>query len=337
MRTLKTLSRSSYRSSEFDSALASPDDVGDPMCDERRFQDAPPLNLPINDETGLREAGHYRHTIHDSELALVENSSVSSFEPPPSGFESHHQVVLPYFGLFDYRVGSRSALVDTNCTLFVTPDRDFQDTHPVEGVGHSAVIINPSMVVLEELCSSTDSANAFSDMARGSTARLQLLTHFILRTFPSVHDHLLADEWTIAALKEALGARASNSRRASRVINQAKMILHDRGCERLSLTEIAREVGVSGVYLTQEFTRVEGIPLYRYQLQLRLNRALLELPHCDDITRLALDLGFSSHSHFTSAFRRNFGVTPSGFRLGRLPFGYGRTRLNGIGAPLRAN
>ena len=85
-----------------------------------------------------------------------------------------------------------------------------------------------------------------------------------------MHDRLLADEWTVAALKEALGVRAGNSGRASRVISQAKMILHDRSCERLSLTAIAREVGVSGVYLTQEFTRVEGIPLYRYQLQVRL-------------------------------------------------------------------
>jgi AraC-like DNA-binding protein len=30
-----------------------------------------------------------------------------------------------------------------------------------------------------------------------------------------------------------------------------------------------------------------------------------------DLTRLALDLGYSSHSHFTDAFRRSFGVTPS--------------------------
>jgi AraC-like DNA-binding protein len=32
-----------------------------------------------------------------------------------------------------------------------------------------------------------------------------------------------------------------------------------------------------------------------------------------DLTRIALDLGFSSHSHFTAAFRRHFGLTPSAF------------------------
>jgi AraC-like DNA-binding protein len=54
--------------------------------------------------------------------------------------------------------------------------------------------------------------------------------------------------------------------------------------------------------------------MYRYQLRLRLSRALLELPHCNDITGLALDLGFYSHSHFSNSFRKAFGMTPSSYR-----------------------
>ena len=41
---------------------------------------------------------------------------------------------------------------------------------------------------------------------------------------------------------------------------------------------------------------------------------LAELPRRDDLTALALDLGFSSHSHFTAAFRRAFGRPPAEFR-----------------------
>ena len=33
-----------------------------------------------------------------------------------------------------------------------------------------------------------------------------------------------------------------------------------------------------------------------------------------DLSRLALDLGYSSHSHFTAAFRRSFDVPPSAAR-----------------------
>jgi AraC-like DNA-binding protein len=47
---------------------------------------------------------------------------------------------------------------------------------------------------------------------------------------------------------------------------------------------------------------------------LRLARALVELPHADDLSTLALEVGFSSHSHFSAAFRRAFGCTPSQFR-----------------------
>jgi AraC-like DNA-binding protein len=82
----------------------------------------------------------------------------------------------------------------------------------------------------------------------------------------------------------------------------------------LSLSTIAAEVGASPTYLTDLFRRAEGMPIYRYQSRLRLARSLLRLGVADDITDLALELGFSSHSHFTSTFRATFGVTPSAHR-----------------------
>jgi len=70
----------------------------------------------------------------------------------------------------------------------------------------------------------------------------------------------------------------------------------------------------SPVYLTQIFHQVEGLPLYRYQLRLRLARALDLLGEYDDLSSLGFDLGFSSHSHFTASFRRVYGRSPSEFR-----------------------
>jgi AraC-like DNA-binding protein len=59
--------------------------------------------------------------------------------------------------------------------------------------------------------------------------------------------------------------------------------------------------------------------MYRYQLRLRLARALDLLGDYDDVTDLALALGFSSHSHFSAAFKQVYGQTPSAFRkLSRL-------------------
>jgi AraC family transcriptional regulator len=84
--------------------------------------------------------------------------------------------------------------------------------------------------------------------------------------------------------------------------------------ERVLLSDVADAVGASPAYLTDVFRRCEGISLHRYVTQLRLARSLVELPHTADLTTLALELAFSSHSHFTFAFRRAFGCTPSEYR-----------------------
>ncbi|HTB27662.1 MAG TPA: AraC family transcriptional regulator, partial [Steroidobacteraceae bacterium] len=99
-----------------------------------------------------------------------------------------------------------------------------------------------------------------------------------------------------------------------KLVDRAKLVLSSELGRRWTLGDIAAEVGVSPVYLTQVFQQVEGLPLYRYQLRLRLARALHLLGRCEDLSRLSLDLGFSSHSHFTSAFRRLYGRTPAEFR-----------------------
>jgi AraC-like DNA-binding protein len=56
------------------------------------------------------------------------------------------------------------------------------------------------------------------------------------------------------------------------------------------------------------------VPLYRYHLRLRLARALDLLGQYDNLTTLGLHLGFSSHSHFSAAFRLAYGRTPAEFQ-----------------------
>jgi AraC family transcriptional regulator len=97
-------------------------------------------------------------------------------------------------------------------------------------------------------------------------------------------------------------------------VNRVKLVLAGDLTRRWTLSAIAAEVGHSPVYLTQIFQQVEGLPLYRYQLRLRLARALDLLARYDDLTSLGLDLGFSSHSHFTTAFRQAYGRSPSQFK-----------------------
>lgn len=234
-------------------------------------------------------------------------------------YEARHRVLLPYLGLFRVQAGPVQVLADSNSTVFVSAGREWVYTHPLPDVGHESLIITPAQAVLDEICGGGDPAEhtAFLTATQPASGRLKLLTEFLLRGGPSGRDPMQADELLASVLEEALSRSDSRPARQSKVIARAKEMLHTYPHIVLSLEEVARQVGVTSVYLTQEFTRSEGVPLYRYQKRLRLNRALRELPHCQDITALALDLGFSSHSHFSCAFRQQFGMTPSDYRAGR--------------------
>ena len=129
---------------------------------------------------------------------------------------------------------------------------------------------------------------------------------------------LEAETLALTPWRRALGERTAHAAGASagrqKLVDRAKLVLASDLARRWTLAEIAAEVGVSPVYLTQLFRQVEAVPLYRYQLRLRLARALDLLSSYDDLTALGLDLGFSSHSHFSAAFRQAYGRTPAEFQ-----------------------
>jgi len=130
-------------------------------------------------------------------------------------------------------------------------------------------------------------------------------------------DNTAIEEILVAMLRRTVRRRSDKSvlatSRSLALVAKVKELLATTG-ELLSLSQIANAIGASPAYLTDLFHRIEGMPIYRYQTRLRLARALGQLPHAEDITQLALDLGFSSHSHFSSTFRSTFGVTPSNYR-----------------------
>ena len=127
---------------------------------------------------------------------------------------------------------------------------------------------------------------------------------------------LEAETLTLALARRALGERVSANRSISRqkLTDRAKLLLSSDLGRRWTLTDVAGDMGVSPVYLTQVFQQVEGLPLYRYHLQRRLARALDLLGDRTDLTGLALDLGFSSYSHFSAAFKRAYYQTPREFQ-----------------------
>jgi AraC-like DNA-binding protein len=78
--------------------------------------------------------------------------------------------------------------------------------------------------------------------------------------------------------------------------------------------EIAARVGTSPFHLARVFRRDAGQTIHAYVHQLRLRTALARVMDREDLSRVAADLGYASHSHFTALFRRAFGVPPTAAR-----------------------
>jgi AraC-like DNA-binding protein len=115
------------------------------------------------------------------------------------------------------------------------------------------------------------------------------------------------------------GENASAPQRGSeaqqKIVANAKRHMSQLPGVRIRLADIGQALGVSPVHLTEVFRQVEGTPFYRYALKQRLERAVRLLPgYQGDLSALALELDFASHSHFTTAFGRAFGCTPALFR-----------------------
>jgi AraC family transcriptional regulator len=232
------------------------------------------------------------------------------------------QLVFPYRGTYVRHVGSDQAVAEANQVLFFNAHEGYKVSHPVPG-GDASLSLDIAAPQLRELAPRAllccRGRLAFRQQRLRIDARAQALMA-ILRHGLRQHtaEPLEAESLALTLAQRALGPRTTHAPGASagrqRLVDRAKLVLTGDLGRRWTLTEIADEVRCSPVYLTQVFQQVEGLPLYRYQLRLRLARALDLLGDCADLTSLGLDLGFSSHSHFSTAFRAAYGRSPSAFR-----------------------
>jgi len=89
--------------------------------------------------------------------------------------------------------------------------------------------------------------------------------------------------------------------------------------EELPVAELASLCGLSESHFTREFKQAFGVPPHQHLLRLRLRRAceLLARPELS-ISRIALDCGFGSLSHFSRAFSARLGHSPQAFRREKL-------------------
>lgn len=235
-------------------------------------------------------------------------------------------LVFPYRGLYLRHVGAEQSVADANHVLFFNAEEGYQVSHPVAG-GDASLVLSISPMLLGELAPADLLQRGGEALFRAQSRRIDpraqalvaLLRHSLCHR---AIEPLEAESLGLTLLCRSLGPRTSHGATATRarrrLVDRVKVLLAGDLGRRWSLADIATEIGGSPVYLTQVFQQVEGMPLHRYHLRLRLARALDLVAGCEDMSALAQDLGFSSHSHFAAAFKQVHGRTPSAFRQAAL-------------------
>jgi AraC-like DNA-binding protein len=245
--------------------------------------------------------------------------------------------------LFVWHVLNQDVVGDPNQVLFVSGGEEFHVSQP-SCAGYGELIVTPTLSLLCDVAQVSEprlsSHPLFVRRSQYASPTLQNRRALFLHHMTSGdHDVLEAEELLIDLLRRSFQpqVRRLEPRVAmSKLVGRTKIFLEAHAGGPLRLTDVARGVGASPAYLTDVFRRVEGIPVHRYLVQLRLAKALVELPHSDDLTQLALNLGFSSHSHFAAVFRHAFDCTPSAFReLSRAE--HGLRRVNHVRSAVGAS
>jgi len=255
--------------------------------------------------------------------------------PGPEEESDANSLVLMRHGAFCRHFGRRHATADVNQAVFFSKGSTYRVSHPVD-CGDRGTVFAVAPRVLNDIIRELDPAvddrpeRPFPFVSGPCDSTVFWRHRELVRRLEAGPDTLEPFWVDVTALQivadtlEAAFARQGHPRRSRRedteadhanLAEAAKTHFASRLGERLTLDEVARAVHASPFHFARVFQQRTGVSIHRYLTLLRLRASLERLAGGEeDLTALALDLGFSSHSHFADAFRKEFGRTPSEVR-----------------------
>jgi AraC-like DNA-binding protein len=239
-------------------------------------------------------------------------------------------------GVFCKHFGRRGVTADVNQAVFFSKGSTYRVSHPAAcGDLGTIFAIQPRILndIIRELDPTIDERpeRPFPFVVGPCATSVFWRHRALVQTLEAADVEPLESLWAdatalqlVADVLEAAFGRRGGPRRPRRQgtdadhadrAEAAKTYLASHASERITLDDVARAVHASPFHLARVFQQRTGVPVHRYLTLLRLRAALERLADgAVDLTHLALELGFSSHSHFTDAFRREFGQPPSALR-----------------------
>jgi AraC family transcriptional regulator len=211
----------------------------------------------------------------------------------PEEYNELTDIALVRRGVFTVELHDETLLLDPGSALVLAGDETFRVGHPVDG-GDRCTVLRFAPDLVEE---------ALGD------AKTR-----VVRIGPSREAD--DDEEAILLLEKVARAPEPRVTRVSerRAAEVRELLAADPGAE-WRLEKIATALHCSPYHLARQFRNATGTTIAAHLMDLRLTLALERLEQGeDDLARLAADLGFASHSHFTARFRRRLGCVPSHLR-----------------------
>jgi AraC-like DNA-binding protein len=251
-------------------------------------------------------------------------------EHGPEEHSRGHHIVFPRSGVFLKRVAGREFVADPNQVLFFNRAEPYRVAHPVDGGDDCTVFEFRPELLLEAIGSIQPSVEEcperpfeFTHML--SSNQVFCFQHRVRQCLLSGGtDALTLDEFSLDLLVAVIrhtylgrGIRPPRHRATTLRVHReqaegTRLFLCEHFTEDLGLEQIARAIHSSVFHLARIFRQETGLAIHQYRNRLRLRAALERLVEQEtNLTSLALQLGFTSHSHFSDAFRRAFGVAPS--------------------------
>lgn len=243
-----------------------------------------------------------------------------------SGVIRDHCFVFPRTAsVIEHDTGARFIGDQTRISLYnagqayrrqpVSPEGDHSDYFVV-----SPRILRDALEARGARTAGADDHRLFARTHVSSPASLYLRQRLLFRAVRDRRvDAFEVESAVVSLLDDVLSggaAPAAASGMRHRVLaERAQVLLARRFAEPLALHDVAAELGTSAFHLCRVFRANTGQSLHRHRDQLRLRAALNRLERDEDLTTIGLDVGYSSHSHFTAAFKRAFGTAPSTLRL----------------------
>jgi AraC family transcriptional regulator len=182
--------------------------------------------------------------------------------------------------------------------------------------GAKQIIIRPHPDWLEYL---SDCKTPLADAPHANAPIFRELGDRLLRELTS-DDRLaaIACEGILLELVAAFARRAESGKSAGKPpswLSAVRDYLLQHACAPLCMPQLARVAGRHEIHIAREFRRFFGVSAGEFARRLRIDQAARLLVRSNaSISDIALESGFSSHSHLCREFKARFGVTPSAYR-----------------------